>query len=142
VDEAEDNTDVAEGFGTPVPPGSLEPGMLTRTPQEPGRSSHLRLRDSRATGDRVINPPDLHAVVARAAGGETPGDAAVPPSEGNEARREGWLEVGVRHCTEERGELAPRGPAGGKAEPGESNRWRERPWTHRSPARSQRDCNG
>ncbi len=77
-------------------------------------------------GDRSTNPPDLHAAGARAAWGEVPGTVVVPPSEGNEARRDEWREVGALHSTCEFGEPVPRGPGGGKAAPGAWNRWRER----------------
>jgi hypothetical protein len=46
------------------------------------------------------------------------GDArVVPPSEGNEARREGRQGVAVSRMTREVGELSPRGPRGGKETP-------------------------
>ncbi len=41
----------------------------------------------------------------------------VPPSEGNEARRDGRVEVGAFHSTVEAGELASRGPGRGKGRP-------------------------
>lgn len=40
----------------------------------------------------------------------------VPPSEGNEVKREGRREVGTPHSTDETGELLPAGPGGGKGE--------------------------
>jgi len=62
-------------------------------------------------GDRSTNPPDLHAAGARAAWGEVPGTVVVPPSEGNEARREGRAEVGSLHRTCGVGELTQEDPA-------------------------------
>src|SRR5258708_756639 len=41
----------------------------------------------------------------------------VPPSEGNEARREGRSEVGALRSTEKAGERLSSGPRGGKGEP-------------------------
>lgn len=41
----------------------------------------------------------------------------VPPSEGNEAKRDGRQEVGALRSTAEAGEPGPPGPRGGKGEP-------------------------
>lgn len=54
----------------------------------------------------------------------------VPRNEGNEVKRDGRREVGGARSTEEVGELAPRGPDGGKETPGTRNRERERCLRH------------
>ena len=41
----------------------------------------------------------------------------VPPTEGNEATRDGGRVFGASRSTDEGGELQPQGPAGGKGEP-------------------------
>lgn len=62
----------------------------------------------------MTNPPDLYAVSAQAARGEPLGTWMVPPSEGNEARRDGRLEVGALRITREAGEPAQRDPVEGR----------------------------
>src|SRR5258708_7515315 len=47
----------------------------------------------------------------------SPDTEVVPPSEGNEARREGRSEVGALRSTEKAGERLSSGPRGGKGEP-------------------------
>src|SRR5713226_3338161 len=47
----------------------------------------------------------------------SPDTELVPPSEGNEARREGRSEVGALRSTEKAGERLSSGPRGGKGEP-------------------------
>jgi hypothetical protein len=82
-----------------------------RVPQEPGRPRHL-LGKSRAElpgdqlqarGRRIRRPRERNT-----------GAAGVPPSEGNEARREGWRGVGAPRMYRRRGGTDPRDPAEGR----------------------------
>ena len=61
----------------------------------------------------MTNAPELRDVADRASRGEAPAGGTVPPSEGNEARREGRQGVGAPHSTAEAGE------------PTRGTRWRE-----------------
>ncbi len=65
----------------------------------------------------------------------------VPPSEGNEARRDGRQEVGAPHRTCEAGEPT-RGTPWRERGAGLRNHWRERCREHRVPQASQRDYSG
>ncbi len=75
-------------------------------------------------GKPVNNPRPMGAAPC-AHGSEVQGAAAVPPSEGNEARREGRQEVGVLHSTVEAGEPT-RGTPGREGSTGTRDRSRER----------------
>ena len=65
----------------------------------------------------------------------------VPPSEGNEARREGRQEVGALRSTREAGEPS-RGTRWREGGAGQRTRWRERCRGNRAPSASQRNCSG
>lgn len=65
----------------------------------------------------------------------------VPPSEGNEARREGRQDVGAPRSTREAGEPT-RGTRWREGGAGQRNRWRERCRGLGAPPASQRNCNG
>ena len=62
--------------------------------------------------------PKLQVRLPASGGRErTQAQPQVPPSEGNEVRWEGRWDVGVFRSTDEAGELASRGPGGGKGRP-------------------------
>jgi hypothetical protein len=97
-------------------------GMRTRTLQEPGRSRRLYSKaPAGAAGGNVSRP---RAAAPRGSRSEQASARVVPPSEGNEARRDGRREVGAPHGTEEAGE--PRGTLWRDGGAGTRNRWRER----------------
>ena len=98
-------------------PGSRSRACSRGVPQEPGRPDRLHGGSRmRATGHRQT--------LARRGGGlprrepkrkhEKQARDVVPPSEGNEVRREGRSGVGASRSTGEAGELTPWGPGGGK----------------------------
>ena len=74
-------------------------------------------------------------------GSKSAGDTAVPPSEGNEARRDGSGRLSTPIVPRKRGNH-PEGPRGGKRGVGSRNRWRERWQGRRTLRASQRDFNG
>src|SRR4051794_22438219 len=87
--------------GVRDPAGVGERGTLTEVPQEPGRPLHLLGRSRRevpgdqlqARGRCIRRPWDRNS------------DATgIPPSEGDEARREGWRGFGASSSTYEAGE--------------------------------------
>jgi len=67
----------------------------------------------------------LASVALHARGSEQASAAQVPPSEGNEARRDGRREVAAPHRTDEAGEPT-QGTRRREGGAGERNRWRER----------------
>src|SRR3954467_14798368 len=80
--------------GVRDPAGVREQDTFTRVPQEPGRPRRLRGKSRvevpgdqlQARGRRIRRPRERNA-----------GATEVPPSEGNEARREGRQGVGAPH---------------------------------------------
>src|SRR5437870_10513426 len=80
-------------------------------PQEPGRPGRLRAREpggapgrtAQARGWRARRPRERRSSAR-----------TVPPSEGNEARREGRSGVGALRCTGEAGEPTPGDPVEGR----------------------------
>jgi hypothetical protein len=99
------------------PTGVGEQGMQARVLQEPGRPRHLRRGGPRQSAGRYR------------------------PSEGNEARREGWRGVRAPRRTDEAGEPT-RGTPWRKGGAGMQNRAEERWERHRARKLSQRNSNG
>src|SRR3954452_13866851 len=87
--------------GVRDPAGVREQDTFTRVPQEPGRPRRLRGKSRvevpgdqlQARGRRIRRPRERNADAT-----------AVPPSEGNEARRDGRRGVGGPHTTDDAGE--------------------------------------
>ena len=91
-----------QGTCTGGPPGTWE------TPSSPIQE----YRHERGAGYKLLQictPIPSGRCVAK-----IPDTGSVPPSEGNEVRRDGRRGVGVPHSTCEVGELSPAGPDGGK----------------------------
>src|SRR3712207_104160 len=87
--------------GVRDPAGVREQDTFTRVPQEPGRPRRLHGKSR----------PELPGHQLQARGRRTrrprerkPGATVVPPSEGNEARRNGRQGVGAPHTTDDAGE--------------------------------------
>ena len=78
-------------------------------PQERGRPCRFRSNAGRGPGQNS-RPSDAVPVSE----GAKKGAGTVPPSEGNEARREGRSGVGALRCTGEAGEHAPADPVEGR----------------------------
>ena len=91
------------------PTGVEEQGTFTRVPQEPGRSCRFRRRVRGVRGVPVIHTRPLALVACRQLERTDKRTEAVPPSEGNEAKREGRQDVGSSHRTAEAGEFRPSG---------------------------------
>jgi len=72
------------------PAGVGEQGTFTRVPQEPGRPLRLRGRSRPEIPGDQLQASAAHSSVEERTKRV---DAEVPPSEGNEARREGRQEV-------------------------------------------------
>jgi len=89
--------------------------MQTRgVPQEPGRSCQLH-RQEAGPGNPDNNPTARSGRCARsAAGTKQAGTRVVSEGEGDEARGDGWQEVGVLNSTAEAGEPAPGDPVEGR----------------------------
>ena len=85
-----------------------------------------------------VNNPRSAAVASCDCGNEAQGAAAVPRSEGNEATREGWQEVGVLYSTNEAGEPT-RGTPWREGGTGTRERSGERWRRHRAPQPYQRN---
>jgi len=86
------HADTPNGLACSGRPGSLERGRGTiGVPQERGRSCHLRLNE-RPWESRSQSPGPGIGVGSRGKY-EMQAQWAVPPSEGNEVRRDGWQEV-------------------------------------------------
>ena len=88
--------------------------MCKRTivvPQELGRS--CRLLGKIPAGDTGLPTPGLGGALVRR-GANATSATEVPPSEGNEVRRDEQQEVVAPHSTDEAGELAPRDPVEGR----------------------------
>ena len=81
--------------------GVEERGMYARVVQEPGRSRVLH-REQRGAG-AAIKAVQAHGHGALPVGAKR-ARPVVPPSEGNEVKRDGRREVRVSHCTDEAGE--------------------------------------
>ena len=95
-----------------TPPGSESRACRQGLPRNLGAPG-VSIDECRA-GDRANNPPDLCVAGVRATRGESPGTWMVLPSEGNEARQDGRLEVGALHSTREAGEPTQRDPVEGR----------------------------
>jgi len=90
----------------------LRAGHVTEwTPQEPRRPCRLRVQIA-GLGVGLLNLDELGAPTDFVM---TNGRSAVPPSEGNEVRRDGWQGVGASRSTDEVGEPDRRDPAEGRA---------------------------
>ena len=110
-----------------------------RVPQEPGRplSFHLHpVRDAGHSNPRstAIRPRQPWKQIAGKVGTGTQVQAK---RTGMTARESEHL-----HSTVEAGELSPGDPTEGRRMSGHWTRWRERPWEHRIPVKSQRNCSG
>ena len=89
--------------------------------QEPGRSRRLQLRSDRAPRQRSRPAEPWRSTPA----GANKRARLVPPSEGNEARREGRQDVGALRSTDDAGEPT-RGTLRREGRAGQRNRWRAR----------------
>ena len=107
--------------------------MIMRVPRELGRPR--RLHRQRPAGARLTNSGMIRGPAPGAVGDEHEGAAVVPPSEGNEVRRDGRRGVGARRITCESGEPHLRDPAEGRAcrvmDPWEGSTWRTQSLTTR-----------
>src|SRR5512144_1738551 len=87
--------------GARDPAGVKEQDTFTRVPQEPGRPCRLRGKSRREVpGDQL----QARGRCTRRPRERNAGAVVVPPSEGNEARREGRQGVGAPHTTCDAGE--------------------------------------
>ena len=117
--------------------GVRERGMHTRVPQEPGRSRRLQRKNRSGSRANLSRPRGAALRVSRS---EEASARVVPPSEGNEARREGRREVGAPRSTREARE--PKGTSWREGGAGSRNCWRERWRGNQAPRPSQRNCSG
>ena len=137
VIEPRKNFDIAGADGVVTTEGSIgwaENGLAHRSrrgrraghvhtgvPQEPGNP--CRLHDHGRKGQPAKKAPGPPTPRGRAAGAAGRPDTkcgfavVVPPSEGNEARRDGRQGLGASHSTAEAGESSPWRPCGGKGMP-------------------------
>lgn len=77
-----------KGLGMPGSAGVEDLDTFMRVPQELGRPRHFR-SPSRKREDTGLPTPRPTTAAPASVGRETKAARAVPPSEGNEARREG-----------------------------------------------------
>ena len=105
--------------GVTGPTGVVEQGMYTLGSfQEPGRPGRLH-PESRKGATGTENPWSVGSAAWPDGSGYRPvhesiAAGVVPPSEGNEARRDGRPGIGASHSTVEAGELAPEDPVKGR----------------------------
>jgi hypothetical protein len=112
------------------PAGVEEQGAFTlRFIQEPGRPE--RFHGSRPVGDTGIISPGSERGARPGSGSESKTRSMVPPSEGNEARREERWGFGASHSTAEAGEPT-QGTLWREGDAGTRNRRRERWPRHRA----------
>jgi len=115
-------------------------------PQEPGKPCRLHVQGRNgATG--TANPRPTAGAARSGGSGERPDTknsvaGVVPPSEGNEVRRDGRQGLGASRSTCEAGESPPWETLWRKGDAGSSNRWRETWQVHRDLVPCSRNDNG
>ena len=122
------------------PPGSKSRACRHRILQELGSPCHFR-RQQRGWGSHEPNNPGPGMECRHSRERRIMGTRAVPPNEGNEARRDGWQGVGATRSSCEGGEPI-RGIHWSQGVAGTRNRWRERCRGIQAPPASLRNNNG
>ena len=107
---------MVDGRVRAIPPGSGSRACSQGVPQEPGSPRHLHT-GSRTGATGRQNPRAVELATWLGGKNETHATGVVRPSEGDEARRDGYRAFRASHSTREAGEASPWRPCGGKGMP-------------------------